>query len=64
MEHQRPAGLLRPLGIPEWNCGFVSMDIMVGLSLTQRKNNLIWIIVERLAKITHFIAIKNTWTLD
>ena len=40
------------------------MDFMVGLPLTQRKNNAIWVIMDRLTKMAHFIAMRNTWTLD
>ena len=40
------------------------MDFVMGLPLTQRKNNVIWVIVDRLTKTTHFIAMRNTWTLD
>jgi len=40
------------------------MDFITGFSLTQRKHNAIWVIVDRLTKSAHFIAMKNTWTLD
>jgi hypothetical protein len=35
-EHQRPAGLLRPMKIPEWKWEEVGMDFIVGLPRTQR----------------------------
>jgi len=41
VEHQRPAGLLQPLEVPEWKWDSVAMDFVVGLPLTQRKNNVI-----------------------
>jgi len=40
------------------------MDFIMSLPLTQRKNNAIWVIVDRLTKAAHFIAMRNTWTLD
>ena len=40
------------------------MDFVIGLPLTQRKNNAIWVIVDRLTKSAYFITIRNTWTLD
>ena len=40
------------------------MDFVVGLPLTQLKNNAIWVIVDRLIKTVHSMAIRNTWTLD
>jgi len=57
-------GLLQPLDVPEWKWDSVSMDFVVSLPLTQWKNNVIWVIVDRLTKIAHFIAMRNTWTLD
>jgi len=42
----------------------MSMDFVIGLSLTPPKNNAIWVIVDRLTKSAHFIAMRNTWALD
>ena len=64
IEHQRPAGLLQPLDVPQWKWDSVSMDFVIGLPLTQRKHNSIWVIVDWLTKSAHFIAMENTWTLD
>ena len=60
IEHQRPAELIQPLDAPEWKWDSVSMDFVVGLPLTQWKNNAIWVIVDGLTKIAHFIAMRNT----
>jgi len=40
------------------------MNFVVGPPLTRRKNNAIWVVVDRLTKVAHFIAKRNTWTLD
>ena len=64
IEHQRPTKLLPLLDVPEWKWDSVSMDFVVGLPLPQRKNNAIWVVVDRLTKTAHFIAMQNTWTLD
>ena len=38
-KHQRPVGLLQPLSIPEWKWEHVTMDFVVGLSVTQKGYN-------------------------
>ena len=40
------------------------MNFVIGLSLTQWKNNVILVIVDRLTKSAHFLAMRNTWILD
>jgi hypothetical protein len=61
-EHQRPAGLLQPLKIPEWKWWEIRMDFIVGLPRTQAGYDLIWVIVDRLTKFTHFIPAKTTYS--
>ena len=60
IEHQRPTGLLQLLDVPQWKWDSVSMDFVIGSAFTQRKYNAIWVIVDRLTKSTHFIAMKHT----
>jgi hypothetical protein len=59
-EHQRPAGLLHPLKIPEWKWEEIGMDFITGLPCTQ-KGYAIWVIVDRLTKVAHFIPVKTTY---
>ncbi|WVZ52834.1 hypothetical protein U9M48_003854, partial [Paspalum notatum var. saurae] len=61
-EHQRPAGLLQPLKIPEWKWEEISMDFIVGLPRTQKGYNLIWVVVDRLTKVAHFISVNTTYS--
>ena len=63
-EHQRPAGLLKPLNIPEWKWEHITMDFVVGLPRTKRGNDAIWVIVDRLTKSAHFLPYNNTTTMD
>ena len=45
-EHQRPAGLLQPLKIPEWKWEEISMDFIIGLPRTSSGHDSIWVIVD------------------
>ena len=61
IEHQRPGGLLQPLDIPVWKWDSISMDFAVGLPRTQGGYDSIWVIVDRLTKSAHFLAVKTTF---
>ena len=49
-EHQRPAGTLQPLAIPEWKWDKVGMDFITGFPRTKRGNNAIFVVIDRLSK--------------
>jgi hypothetical protein len=40
------------------------MDFIVGLPLTARKFDLIWVIMERLTKSTHFITVNTKYQVE
>jgi hypothetical protein len=61
-EHQRPAGLLQPLKIPEWKWEEIGMDFIVGLPRTKATYGTICVIVDRLTKVAHFIPVKMTYS--
>jgi hypothetical protein len=60
-ECQRSAGLLQPLKIPEWKWEEISMDLIVGLPKTQSGYDSIWVIVDHLSKVVHFIQLKTIY---
>jgi hypothetical protein len=62
VEHQRPDGLLHPLKIPEWKCEEIGMDFIMGLPRTSAGYDSIWVIVDRLTKVVHFIPVKTTYS--
>jgi hypothetical protein len=61
-KHQRPAGLLQPLKIPDWKWEEIGMDFIVGLPRTQVGYDSIWVIVDRLTKVAHFIPVKTAYS--
>ena len=61
-EHQKPAGLLRPMPIPEWKWDKLGMDFITGLPRTRSGYDSIWVVVDRLTKVAHFIPVKTTYT--
>jgi hypothetical protein len=62
--HLKSAGVLQPLSIPMWKWDDISMDFIVGLLLTARKKDSIWVIVDRLTKTAHFIAVHTTYSVQ
>ncbi|KAL4037249.1 hypothetical protein IC575_000837 [Cucumis melo] len=61
---QRPGGFLNPLPVPEWKWEHITMDFLFGLPRTSSEHDGIWVIVDRLTKMTRFIPIKMTSRLD
>ncbi|WVZ94299.1 hypothetical protein U9M48_040205 [Paspalum notatum var. saurae] len=61
-EHQKPAELLQPLKILEWKWEEIGMDFIVGLPRTQSGFDSIWVVVDRLTKVAHFIPVKTTYS--
>ncbi|XP_073018685.1 uncharacterized protein [Primulina eburnea] len=64
IEHQRPAGTLQSLPIPQWKWEHITMDFVTGLPRTAKGYNSIWVIVDRLTKSAHFLPVKTTFTMN
>ena len=64
IEHQRPAGELQPLPIPEWKWENIAMDFVTGLPKGKKGNDAIWVVVDRLTKSALFLPIKMTDPVD
>jgi len=63
-EHQHLRGLLQPLPIPVWKSDHITMDFIVGMLRTNKHHDAIWVIVDRLTKLAHFLAVKVTFTVE
>ena len=61
-EHQKPAGLLQPLPVPDWKWEQIGMDFITGLPRTKSGYDSIWVIVDRLTKVAHFVPVKTTYS--
>ena len=64
IEHQQPGGTLESLDIPQWKWDSIVMDFVTHLSRSVKAHDSIWVIVGRLRKCTHFLAINQKWSLD
>jgi hypothetical protein len=63
-EHQRPAGMLKPLLIPKWKWDEIAMNFIVGLPRTSTGEDAIWVVVDQLTKSAHFIPVKVKDPMD
>jgi hypothetical protein len=53
---------VQPLKILEWKWEEIRIDFIVGLSRTQVGYDSIWVIVDPLTKVAHFILVKTTYS--
>ncbi|GJZ28563.1 reverse transcriptase domain-containing protein [Tanacetum coccineum] len=63
-EHQRPSGLLQQLEIPEWKWDKITMDFITKLPRSKSGHDTIWVIVDRLTKSAHFLAIREDYSTE
>ncbi|GJT40421.1 putative reverse transcriptase domain-containing protein [Tanacetum coccineum] len=61
-EHQRPSGLLQQPEIPEWKWESMTMDFIIMLPRTRNGHDAIWVVVYRLTKSAHFLAIREDYS--
>nr|GEY75443.1 putative reverse transcriptase domain-containing protein [Tanacetum cinerariifolium] len=64
IEHQRASGLLQPLDISVWKWDEISMDFVTRLHHTQKKNDAIWVVADRLTKSAHFLPIRKDFLIS
>src|SRR3954471_11607469 len=59
-EHQRPAGTLQPLSIPEWKWDKIEMDSVTGFPRSQKGHDAIFVVIDHFSKVAHFLPVKET----
>jgi hypothetical protein len=47
--------------IPEWKWKEIAMDFVVGFPRTQYGYDSLWVIMDRLAKVAHFVPVNTTY---
>ncbi len=62
--HQLLAGKLQSLLVPVWKWENIMMDFIVSLPKSQLGHDMIWVVVDRLTKLTNFLSVHNTWSKD
>src|SRR3954467_12517478 len=55
-------GTLKPFPIPEWKWDKVSMDFITGFPKYQKGNDAIFVVIDRLSKVSHFLLIRKSIT--
>ncbi|GJW11396.1 putative reverse transcriptase domain-containing protein [Tanacetum coccineum] len=61
-DHQRPSGLLQQPEIPKWKWDKITMDFITKLPRSKNGHDMIWVIVDRLTKSAHFLAIREDYS--
>ncbi|GJU89127.1 putative reverse transcriptase domain-containing protein [Tanacetum coccineum] len=63
-EHQGPSGLLQQLEIPEWKWDDITIEFITKLPRTKNGHDTIWVVVNRLTKTAHFLAIREDYSME
>ena len=63
-EHQSPVGKIQLLPIPLWKWEKITMDFVTSFPRTQRQDDVIWVIVDRLTKYAHFLPVNVEDSLE
>jgi transposase InsO family protein len=63
VEHRHPTRLLQPHANTQLKWEVISMEFIVGLSVTTRRNDLIFVVVDTLTKSANFNPVHMTYTV-
>jgi hypothetical protein len=60
-ENQRLAGMLHLLPVPKWKWETISLNFITGFPRTQKHNDSIMMIIDKISNYEHFIPVKYTF---
>ncbi|GJW46085.1 putative reverse transcriptase domain-containing protein [Tanacetum coccineum] len=63
-EHQRPSGLLQQPEIPEWKWDNITMDFITKLPRSKSGHDTIWVVIDILTKLAHFLATSVDYNME
>ena len=55
---------MQQLDLPQWKWEHITMDFVTGLPRSSRQRDAIWVIVDRMTKVAHFLPIRQTDSLE
>ncbi|GJY82625.1 putative reverse transcriptase domain-containing protein, partial [Tanacetum coccineum] len=61
---QRPSGLLQQTERPEWKWESITMDFITKLPRIRNGHDAIWVVIDRLTKSAHFLAIREDYSTE
>ncbi|GKC86524.1 putative reverse transcriptase domain-containing protein [Tanacetum coccineum] len=59
-----PSGLLQQTEIPEWKWDRITMDFITRVPISSSRDDTNWVIVDRLTKSAHFLAIQEGYKTE
>nr|GEU80454.1 putative reverse transcriptase domain-containing protein [Tanacetum cinerariifolium] len=63
-KYQRLSGLLQQPEITEWKWERIAMDFITKLPRTSSRHDIIWVIMNRLTKFSHFLPMHEDYKMD
>ena len=58
-EYQKPFGIIPPTPVPVWKWDEVEMNFFTGFPKTEQGYTAVWVLVDHLSKVAHFIPIHE-----
>ena len=62
VEHQKLGGMTQEIDIPTFKWDVINLDFITGSPRTRRQYDSIRVIVDRMTKSSHFLAVKTTYS--